>query len=627
MVRITDSNVQDFEKKHIAAVRDMAAECAVLLKSNGDFPLASAGKIALFGNGARNTIKGGTGSGDVNVRHFVSVEEGLENAGFEITSKAWLDAYTSMLAEEKAKFLQGLKAEAKAAGVNAIWYCMGKVMPEPAYNIPLEGEAETAVYVLARNSGEGADRTPVAGDINLTETEQRDILALNEKYDKFILVLNVGGMVDLSPVSAVKNILLLSQLGTPTGDVLADILLGKSYPSGKLTTTWAPIASYPSTEGFGDPNDTYYKEGIYVGYRYFDTVNETPVYPFGYGLGYTTFEVKGKSVAADEKQVTVTASVKNTGNFAGKEVVQVYVSAPAGKLDKPYQELKGFAKTKELAPGEETEVTVTFDTASMASFSEEEQKAPYNYQYCIAIPIGTALAQAWNPEACQTCGDIVGEEMEMFGVHMWLAPAMNIHRSPLCGRDFEYYSEDPLVSGCAAAAITKGVQAHKGCATTIKHFCCNNQETNRFLSNSVVSERAMREIYLKGFEICVKTSQPHALMSSYNLVNGEHTCNTKDIQTCALRDEWGYEGVVMTDWLVTRSMGDSMSGTENTNKYSKASAAGCVKAGNDITMPGGEEDFADIMDALSNPQHPYALTRAELQTCAKRVLGSVLKLA
>lgn len=849
MVRITDSNVQDFEKKHIAAVRDMAAECAVLLKSNGDFPLASAGKIALFGNGARNTIKGGTGSGDVNVRHFVSVEEGLENAGFEITSKAWLDTYTSMLAEEKAKFLQGLKAEAKAAGVNAIWYCMGKVMPEPAYNIPLEGEAETAVYVLARNSGEGADRTPVAGDINLTETEQRDILALNEKYDKFILVLNVGGMVDLSPVSAVKNILLLSQLGTPIGDVLADILLGKSYPSGKLTTTWAPIASYPSTEGFGDPNDTYYKEGIYVGYRYFDTVNETPVYPFGYGLGYTTFEVKGKSVAADEKQVTVTASVKNTGNFAGKEVVQVYVSAPAGKLDKPYQELKGFAKTKELAPGEETEVTVTFDTASMASFSEEasayvleagkyiirvgncsrdthvcgivsldqdavtekvkhicpgwgfedmkpegatysyegeaeeiaaaliieldasrietrvalysevmperektepfdfakvvsrdktldefvagltdeqlaylcighykesdgdplsaigaaayqvagaagetssrlkdlgvpglvmadgpaglrlspmykwvngeakssggfdnfielmdenelkmmasmmpqpseeEQKAPYNYQYCIAIPIGTALAQAWNPEACQTCGDIVGEEMEMFGVHMWLAPAMNIHRSPLCGRDFEYYSEDPLVSGCAAAAITKGVQAHKGCATTIKHFCCNNQETNRFLSNSVVSERAMREIYLKGFEICVKTSQPHALMSSYNLVNGEHTCNTKDIQTCALRDEWGYEGVVMTDWLVTRSMGDSMSGTENTNKYSKASAAGCVKAGNDITMPGGEEDFADIMDALSNPQHPYALTRAELQTCAKRVLGSVLKLA
>ena len=134
---------------------------------------------------------------------------------------------------------------------------------------------------LARNSGEGADRTPVAGDINLTETEQRDILALNEKYDKFILVLNVGGMVDLAPVSAVKNILLLSQLGTPTGDVLADILLGKSYPSGKLTTTWAPIASYPSTEGFGDPNDTYYKEGIYVGYRYFDTVNETPVYPFG----------------------------------------------------------------------------------------------------------------------------------------------------------------------------------------------------------------------------------------------------------------------------------------------------------------------------------------------------------
>ena len=849
MIRITDKNVQEFEKKHIDAVRQMASECAVLLKSSGVLPLSGAGKIALFGNGARKTIKGGTGSGDVNVRHYVSAEEGLKNAGFEIVSGAWMDAYDEMMASAHKEFVQKLKAEAKAAGANPVMYCMGRVMPEPAYELSLDTEADTAVYVLARNSGEGADRGPVAGDINLTESEKRDILALNEKYEKFILVLNVGGMVDLSPVDEVKDILLLGQLGTPTGDVLADLLLGKSYPSGKLTMTWAPIDQYPSTEGFGDPNDTYYKEGVYVGYRYFDSANKTPIYPFGYGLGYTTFTVEPKAFAADEKEVSVTVTVKNTGAAAGKEVVQVYYSAPAEKLDKPYQELAGFVKTKELAAGEQEDVTVTFATASMASFcektsayvleagdyvirvgnssrstaicgvvsldqdavtektkhlcpgwgfedakydhiacageaeeiaaapkaaveaakiavvehtysevmpelekqdaidfaqvrsgerslddfvagldneqlaylcighykdvqgmdplsaigaaafqvagaagettsrlndlgvpglvmadgpaglrlspsykvvgdevksgsggfdafmefmdedelkmlaqmapkpSEEEMNAPENYQYCISIPIGTALAQAWNPEACEVCGDLVGQEMEMFGVHMWLAPALNIHRSPLCGRNFEYYSEDPLVSGKTAAAITKGVQKHAGCSTTIKHFACNNQETNRFLSNSVVSERALREIYLKGFEICVKESQPHALMSSYNLINGEHSCNSKDVQTYALRDEWGYEGVVMTDWFVTGAL-NGATGAENAGyKYNSASAAGCVKAGNDITMPGGAADKEDILAALSGSSHPYPLTRAELQTCARRVLQSVLKLS
>lgn len=849
MIRITDKNAQEFETKHISAVRDLAAECTVLLKSSGVLPLDGPCTIALFGNGARKTIKGGTGSGDVNVRHFTTVEEGLENAGFSIASKAWLDAYDERMVSARSEFIAKLKEEAKAAGANGVMYCMGKVMPEPAYEFPLDTDAAVAVYVLARNSGEGADRGPVEGDINLTETEKRDILALNQKYDKFILVLNVGGMVDLSPVNEVKDILLLSQLGTPTGDVLADLLLGKSYPSGKLTMTWAPIDEYPSTEGFGDPNDTYYKEGIYVGYRYFDSANKTPEYPFGFGLGYTTFAVEPKSFAADEQKVTVTVTVKNTGAAAGKEVVQVYVSAPSGKLDKPYQELVGFAKTEELKAGEQQEITVEFATKQMASFcekscayileagdyivragnssrstqicgvisldqdavtektkhicpgwgfedktyahvscsgeeriagvpkisvkasgivttehtysecgkelekkdpidfamvrsgqksldefvagltdeqmaylcignykdvegmdpmsaigaaatqvsgaagetssrlqelgvpglvmadgpaglrlspvykvvagevkgvgsagfesfaefmdeeelkmlaamlpkpSEEELNAPECYQYCIAIPIGTALAQSWNPQVCEICGDVVGTEMKMFNVQMWLAPALNIHRSPLCGRNFEYYSEDPLVSGKIAAAITRGVQKHKGCSTTIKHFACNNQETNRFLSNSVVSERALREIYLKGFEICVKESQPHALMSSYNLVNGEHTCNSKDIQTYVLRDEWGYEGVVMTDWFVTGALSVASGQDDGHCKYSSASAAGCVKAGNDITMPGGAPDKDDIMAALSDDSHPYALTRAELQTCAKRVLNSVLTLS
>ena len=835
MRRITDPSVQSFETEHIAKVRELAPECAVLLKNEGVLPLEGTGKLALFGSGARRTIKGGTGSGDVNVRHYSTVEEGLTNAGFEITSGAWLDSYEDMMNSAKAAWVKEMKDAAKAAGISPVFALMGKVMPEPEYEIPLEGEGDTAVYVLSRISGEGADREPVSGDINLSQTEIRDILALNEKYEKFVLVLNVGGMVNLKPVAAVKCVLLLGQLGTPTGDVCADILLGKSYPSGKLTMTWAPIEEYSTTEGFGDFNDTYYKEGIYVGYRYFDSFGKKPEYPFGYGLSYTTFQITDTGIAADGSKIEVTAVVKNTGSRAGKESVQVYVSAPAGKIDRPYQELRAFAKTAELAPGMSEALTMTFDLTEAAAYcekcsawvleagdyvvrvgvnsadtqvagvvkldetvvteqahkvggdcgfedivpplcadipcdgavvvnvaasdiktvpakssecpaalsgervdwqqvvsgektlddfiggltrseladicigtysddggvgsvigagsaliaggagdtthrvesaglvslsmadgpaglrinkeykyvngkvvpignalesmmemldedeiymfgsvpepSEEELAAPVNYQYCIAIPIGTALAQSFNEDLCFTMGDMVGEEMEIFGVNYWLAPALNIMRSPLCGRNFEYFSEDPFVSGKVAAAITKGVQSHPGCGTTIKHFAVNNQETNRYGSNSVLSERALREIYLKGFEIAVKESAPESIMTSYNLINGEHSCNRADLVNTVLRDEWGYNGLVMTDWYITTSLMVNPG-----SLHGPASAAGCVKACNNMTMPGTAEDNADILKALEDSTHPYALTDAELQRSARPVLEAVLRL-
>lgn len=848
MVRITEETIQPFEKEHIGTVRKAAPECTLLLQKDGKLPLSAPCRAALYGSGARKTIKGGTGSGDVNVRHFVTIEEGLEKAGFEITSKKWLDDYDALLVSKRAEFVEQVKQEAKQIGINPVMYGMGKAMPEPEYAFPLDADGEMAVYVLARISGEGADRSTAAGDISLSQTEIRDILALNEKFDKFVLVLNVGGMVDLEPVKNVKNILLLGQLGTPTGDVLADLLLGKSYPSGKLAMTWAPIEKYASTKGFGDMDDTPYTEGIYVGYRYFDTVHEKPDFPFGYGLSYTEFEMTVKGTAADAEKIAITAEVKNTGAFAGKEVVQAYYCAPSGKLDKPCQELAAFGKTKELQPGESGEVTLSFDTADMASYdtelaayileageyiirvgnssantvpcckvvldetvvvkkvknicpgcsledfvpkagadavsagvkeekaddvpvcripagdlpqeivvydempqelagsactwddvkngiktmdefvgsldekqlaylsiglfednagmgsvvgaasqsvagaagetsqrlkdlgvptlvmadgpaglrlctqykvvngkvkgmdnslagfiefmepeqlqqmaamaqkpSEEELAAPMHYTYCIAIPIGTALAQSFSEEVCRKCGDIVGDEMEKFGIHLWLAPAMNIQRSPLCGRNFEYYSEDPLVSGLMAAAVTEGVQAHKGCGVTIKHFALNNQETNRMVSNSIASERAIREIYLRGFEICVRKAKPHAVMSSYNLVNDEHACNSKDIQTYVLRNEWGYQGVVMTDWYAASNMMTSASQREN--RHPTGSPAGCIHAGNDIVMPGMQADLDDIMDALSGKEHIYPVTKAELQVTAKRVLETVLKLA
>lgn len=849
MERIRSKEIQQFEREHIEAVRALSPECMVLLRNDGVLPFDRAGKIALYGSGARNTIKGGTGSGDVNVRHFVNVEEGLENAGFEITTKAWLDAYDAVLDNAKRAFARDLKARAESSGMPLFLFLMGKVVPEPEYDLALEGEGDTAVYVLSRNSGEGTDRKDAPGDIRLTETEIRDIRLLNEKYERFVLVLNVGGMVDLAPVRDCKAVLLMSQLGSATGDALADVLLGKAYPSGKLTMTWADIEDYPSTEGFGDPDDTLYGEGIYVGYRYFDRAGKEPVYPFGYGLGYTTFSIEPKGMEADAQTVTVTVLVKNTGKAPGKEVVQLYYSAPGNRLDHPYQELAAYAKTRELAPGEEQEISIAFRTASMASFDEEsaawvlekgtyyirvgnssrsthiagalaldgdavtervtricegcaveekrprEEPVPYEgeademagahvisikaaeiqcaehdqpgkpseeswnlrwdgpisweevrkgkkttaefvaslpeeelaclcigaykkagesggtgvignagmlvagaagetthgldhmgmeglimadgpaglrlstcytldgdgmakaaaapfstgleayieipeakmlkeamkkqiqdageevyHQYATAIPVGTAIAQSWSEELCRACGHIVGREMELFGVNLWLAPGLNIQRSPLCGRNFEYYSEDPVVSGNTAAAITASVQEHAGCGATIKHYMCNNQETNRFFSNSVVNERAIREIYLKGFEICVKKARPLALMTSYNLLNGEHTCNSRALLDQVLRREWGFEGIVMSDWRVTGSM------RKNAGKYSSASAAGCVKAGNDIVMPGGEEDRQDILAALRSLAHPYALTREELLTCAKRVCDMVRRL-
>lgn len=220
---------------------------------------------------------------------------------------------------------------------------------------------------------------------------------------------------------------------------------------------------------------------------------------------------------------------------------------------------------------------------------------------------------------------MIGEEMERFGIHLWLAPAMNIQRSPLCGRNFEYYSEDPVVSGNIAAAITQGVQSHKGCGTTIKHFALNNQETNRTASNSIVSERAIREIYLRNFEICVKKSAPEAIMSSYNLVNGVHVNNSKDFLTYVLRDEWGYEGIVMTDWYAVGGM--MTQADERCNKHPAGMASGCIYAGNDLTMPGMSADYEDMMSAMNNKDAKYTITRAELQQTAKRVLNTVLRLA
>ena len=248
----------------------------------------------------------------------------------------------------------------------------------------------------------------------------------------------------------------------------------------------------------------------------------------------------------------------------------------------------------------------------------EKRSGTVHEQYCTAIPIGTALAQSWNPAVCEACADLVALEMERFGIQIWLAPAMNIHRLPLCGRNFEYYSEDPLISGKMAAAITKGIQKHPGRAVSIKHFCCNNQETNRMHSNTLVSQRALRDIYLRGFRIAIEDSDPATMMSSYNLLNGEHTSQRRDLLETILREEWGYRGIVMSDWV---------SGNINKpdDKYPGAVASGAVQAGNDIMMPGTSGNQAELLAALKG-EAAYKVTRADLERSAARMIALAWRL-
>ena len=800
------------ENHHADLLRSGLAECMVLLKKNGAFPLKRPCRLAAFGNGVRRSVKGGTGSGDVNAHIVVNVEQGLRNAGFQLIGSDWLDGYERVREAAKKDFRKQVRKEAHAAGDLAVTYAMGAVMPEPEYALPLDFSADAAIYVLSRISGEGSDRRVVPGDVLLTETERSDILALNAHYERFMLVLNTGGPVDLTPVREVGNILLLSQLGSEMGNGLADVLLGKTTPSGKLTTTWAAWEDYCPDIQMGDADETEYREGVYVGYRYFDTVGKRPLFPFGFGLSYTDFTVEPQDVQLSGSTVTVRAKVTNTGAYAGKEVVQVYVTAPERKLKKPWQDLVGFVKTSLLPPGASETVTVTFDLRSAASFDEAEcayvlergdyilrlgtssadthpvavieldrdvtvrktkpvaatanveevqyarsadiedtsalprlrancsgleteavspppredaapeiralsdeelaylavghftgtgllsvignasvhvpgaagettsrlaakgirplimadgpaglrlarryyrddkgahavgggtipesvldilsptvrklalavtggKKPPkgavIHEQRCTAIPIGTAIAQSWNTELAEAFGDIVGAEMEQFGVNLWLAPALNIHRSILCGRNFEYFSEDPLISGRIAAALTRGVQAHPGCGVTIKHFAANNQEYNRYYNNSHVSERALCEIYLRGFRICIEEAQPCAVMTSYNLLNGTHTSESRALTEGFLRTECGFLGIVMTDWVMKLK--------NHGTRYKIAKADRAAAAGNDLFMPGNAGDCRDILRAL----RAGTLNRAQLEESGTRVLRMTRKL-
>ena len=840
----TSPEITEREIRNQARVRAIAGDCMVLLENDGTLPLKEKGKIALYGNGARATVKGGTGSGDVYVRETINIEDGLSREGFTVTTKAWLDRQEQTAREELEAYEKAAIDAAVAAGqpkeAAQMMLILNPLSPTALAEITEEdirnSGTDTAVYVLARNSGEGKDRKDAEGDYELSETEIRNLRILAEEYEKVIVLLNIGGVIDtkaLRSIPGISAIVLSGQMGNITGLTVADLLSGKIQPSGKLTDTWAEnYGDYPSSATFsgndGDVSDETYTEGIYVGYRYFDTFNVTPAYEFGFGRSYTRFAIETEKVEISGAEILVSVKVTNAGSeYSGKETIQIYVSAPKKGPAKPYQELRGFAKTRELQPGEAETLKVRIRAASLASFcpkclswvltdgdyilrvgnssrnthvaavihlpervtvekvrhlfedpagsfeeiaptgetwtapdeTAEIEKAPKltldpaaietreasyaelpaplakkeglilfdkvaageatpddfiaqltdeelaylmvgnsvdnigfnsvlgaaaktlpgaagettgkleekyglkqmelcdgpaglrltpeyiekadgtavgiggmsygadpntegirHYQYLTAIPIATSLASSWDLKLIEEMGDVVGGEMEEFGATLWLAPGMNIHRNPLCGRNFEYYSEDPLVSGKCAAADTKGIQKHPGHGTTVKHYLANSQEDNRMFTNSHISERAIREIYSRNFRIVVEEAQPMSIMTSYNLINGIHGANNVDSVTHLLRDEWGFQGMVMTDWLTTSDMSVQLAATAEL-KYPKADAAMCVLAQNDLIEPGEKPDFDRIIEGLKEG----VITRAHLERNARNILKLMLR--
>lgn len=783
-------------REHITLSKNAAKEGMVLLKNEGGLlPLKKGSKVALFGKATFDYVKGGGGSGDVTVAYTRNLYEGLkEKAGYV------------EIFEELASFYRENVKEQYAGGREP------GMTAEPAVPEELLKKAaaftDTAIISICRFSGEGWDRKSIYdkkgkednvaiagqeekqdskdelfedGDFYLTHAENAMVEAVKKNFTKIVVVMNVGGMVDTDWFAAddkIRSVLMAWQGGIEGGLAAAELLIGDGNPSGKLTDTFAKrLEDYPSTYNFHESDDyVEYTDDIYVGYRYFETIPgaaEKVNYPFGFGLSYTRFSLSAPIVEKRGHHIRVMVDVCNMGEIAGKEVVQVYYSAPQGKLGKPARELAAFRKTRLLQPGESQTVVLRFTINDMASYDDlgKVAKSAYvlekgEYRFYIgtsvrdtvednfvmvleediiteqlssrmvptqlgkrmladgqyeelpqgepvdtdasifpskltpaeadgvtpvvrrresyhlwgytdnrpklidvaegrmspdefvaqlpdrelaellggqpnmgvantfgygnlpdygvpnimtadgpagvriapqcgvcttAWPCSTLLACTWNPELVEQVGAAGGAEAKENNIGAWLTPAVNIHRSPLCGRNFEYYSEDPFLVGKMAGAMVTGIQSNH-VAATVKHFALNNKETNRRESDSRASERAIREIYLKGFEIIVKEAKPWSIMSSYNIINGHRASENRELLEDILRGEWGFDGMVTTDWWTC-------------GEHYKE-----VKAGNDIKMGLG------FPERLLEAMEKGALTRDEMEICARRILGLILKI-
>lgn len=751
--------------------RRLAAESAVLLKNeNHILPLASKESVAVFGRMQMHYYKSGNGSGgNVAAPYVPAFIEAIEKETDFAVDEEVLTVYKDWVAEHP--FDNG-----------SDW------ASEPLFQeeMPISGELvkaaaernRTALVVIGRTSGEDKDSVNDKGGLLLTDTEEDMLQKVCAAFERVVVLLNVSNIINISFMNRyhISALMYVWQGGMEGANAIADLLTGRVSPCGKLVDTQAYCyEDYPGSENFGT-EEVFYKEDIFVGYRYFETfAKEKVMYPFGFGLSYTDFDI---SYRAEQKNgdITVFADVKNVGACPGKEVVQIYYSAPQGSLGNPAKQLIAFGKTKELQPGESQTLALSFPIADMASYDDcgatgheycyvmergeytvfagtdvRESRPVFAYtneatvvteklrqavaptkpfeRYCAAldangeivkvlrpvplitydiderananrpadirytgdrgiklvdvaqqkntleefiaqfsvsdlcqlvcgegmsspkvkrggtgaamggvtesladfglpvvclcdgpaglrfhgqatsIPIATALACTWDTAGMEELATLLGIELFANDIDMLLGGGMNIHRDPLNGRNFEYFSEDPLISGKMAAALTRGI-AKSGTATTIKHFAANNQEIYRHRSDSIVSERALREIYLKGFEIAVKEGNVTAVMTSYNRVNGTWSASNYDLNTTLLREEWGFEGFVMTDWWATCNWKLSA----NSNEHLKY----MIKAQNDIYMvcPDATARPHDILEGLESG----FITLGELQRCAMRLV-------
>lgn len=763
----------------IALCRKVAAEGAVLLKNDGNvLPLKKGTRLAVFGRAQTFYYKSGTGSGGlVHIDKEPCIIESLMENDDLILDDALIAQYAAWV--ETHPFQDG----------------DGKWASEPWFQeeMPVDDETvaavaarnDAAVIVFARTAGEDHDNADEEGSYRLTAEEERLLATVTHHFQKVIVALNVGNMIDTAfaatyPVSA---LLYIWQGGMEGANAFADLLSGKAAPCGKLSDTAAlHISDHPSHAHFGDRDKNVYVEDVYVGYRYFETFRKDAVqYPFGFGLTYTTFDT-AYSASQENGVITVRATVTNTGERDGKEVVQVYYEAPCGALGTPARQLVAFAKTPLLAPSASTTLTLSFAVKDMASYDDngvtghrscyvleqgdytiyagtdvreaqavychrieetmvvaalEEAMAPveaferlaateengvrrmtyravtpatysleervvarrpaavaftgdcgiklrdvyeknatldafiaqlsdsdlaalvcgegmnspkatpgtggalggqteslshFGIPVCAvtdgpsgirldsgekatSIPNGTLLACTWDTALVEELYTRIGEELKFYQVDALLGPGINLHRHPLCGRNFEYFSEDPRLTGALAAAVTRGI-AKSGAYATIKHFCANNQETNRYGCESVVSERALRELYLKPFEIAVKEGENVLIMTAYNPVNGYWTASHYDLTSTILRGEWSFKNFVMTDWWAKCNLSCHSEGN-----YGYVQAM--VRAAGDVFMVC--EDAAMKGEAVLEGLRDGYITRGELQRSARTICDWILR--
>lgn len=759
--------------------RQAAADGCVLLKNEAEaLPFKKKERIAVYGRIAFTYYKSGLGSGGlVNTGKVDSILEALQAEDLVLDEKL-ISIYEAWIQENP--FDEG-------AGWGKVPWSQ-KEMPVTDEMLTCAADADAAVIVIGRTAGEDQDNTDAPGGYRLTEDEEQLICQVCQKNARTIVVLNVGNIIDMSWVEKYQPhaVLYTWQGGQEGASAVADVLTGRVNPSGRLTDTIAgKISDYPSDSCFGSEIENEYREDIYVGYRYFETFARDKVqYPFGYGLSYTTFSIEGKIVPESEKSNHTELEIRvcNTGDTAGREVVQVYVQLPQGKLGQPLRRLTAFYKTELLQPGEAEVRRIQVADRDLASYDdsgvtgyrsayilEEGQYAFYvggnvrdavkagechrnvriveqlqealaptkefrrihpvqskdhmeiswekvpvrtvdpqvrrraelpkelvqtgnagwklvdvldekvdldtftaqlsdedlieifrgegmcspkvtagtaaafgglteslrNYGIpaaCCAdgpsgirmdcgtrafsLPNGTALGCTFDQELVEELYTMTGQEIRLNKIDSLLGPGMNIHRHPLNGRNFEYISEDPYLTGKIAAAQVRGMNRH-GIAGTIKHFCANNQEKARSRANSQVSERALREIYLKGFEIAIKEGGARSVMTTYGPVNGLWTSGSYDLCTTILRKEWGFDGIVMTDWWAVANY-EGQSG----DKYTKAPMAA---AQNDLFMVTADAIDSVQEDDMQKQFEAGWLTRGELQRNAENILGFLLK--